>query len=232
MKKIYFLWSLLGLLSLQIGWAQNTISGTVNNETGTPLPGATVIIEGTTRGVATDFNGNFSIQASTGETLLITYISYADQRITLSDQDVYNISLRPDSELEEVILIGYGEQVKSRIIQNIVNIDEESLENLQTTSPDQLLQGQSSGVQVVNSSGVLGAGAVIRIRGTNSINSGSQPLIVIDGVPITDTDNTYTCGGNIGINPLSYVNPNDIESFTVLKMQGQPLFMVQEVLME
>jgi len=79
MKKSYFLWSLLGLLTLQLGWAQQkTITGTVNDETGLPLPGATVVVDGTTRGVATDFDGNFSIEASTDEILLITYIGYAD----------------------------------------------------------------------------------------------------------------------------------------------------------
>jgi hypothetical protein len=83
MKKSYVLWSLLGLLTLQLGWAQQkTITGTVNDETGVPLPGATIIIDGTSRGVASDFDGNFSIQASEGETLVITYIGYADQRLT------------------------------------------------------------------------------------------------------------------------------------------------------
>ena len=83
MKKIYFLWSLLGLLTLQLGWAQNNVNGTVNDETGAPLPGATVIVEGTTRGVATDFDGNFSIQASQGEVLVITYVGYVEQRVTI-----------------------------------------------------------------------------------------------------------------------------------------------------
>ena len=100
-------------------------------------------------------------------------------------------------------------------------IKEEAIENLQVTSADQLLQGQSAGTQIINASGVLGSAAVIRVRGVNSINSGSQPLIVIDGVPITDTaGNTLNRGGNTGINPLSYVNPNDIASLTVLKDAG------------
>ena len=94
MKKSYFLWSLLGLLTLQLGWAQQkTITGTVNDETGLPLPGATVVIDGTTRGVAADFDGNFSIQASEGETLVITYIGYADQRLSVGSQDSYTINL-------------------------------------------------------------------------------------------------------------------------------------------
>ena len=106
MKKIYFLWSLLGLLTINIGCAQNNITGTVLDETGAPLPGATVIVEGTTRGVATDFDGNFSIQASQGDILLISYVGYTDQRITINNQDNYVINLSPDNELEEVIITG------------------------------------------------------------------------------------------------------------------------------
>ena len=99
MKKIYFFWSLLGLLTLQLGWVQTNITGTVLDETGAPLPGATVIVDGTSRGVATDFDGNFSIQASQGETLLITYVGYSDQRISVGSQDSYTINLSQDNEL-------------------------------------------------------------------------------------------------------------------------------------
>ena len=99
MKKIYFFWSLLGLLTLQLGWVQTNITGTVLDETGAPLPGATVIVDGTSRGVATDFDGNFSIQASQGETLLITYVVYSDQRISVGSQDSYTINLSQDNEL-------------------------------------------------------------------------------------------------------------------------------------
>ena len=114
MKKIYFLWSLLGLLTLQLGWAQNNVNGTVNDETGAPLPGATVIVEGTTRGVATDFDGNFSIQASQGEVLVITYVGYTDQRITINNQDNYTINLSPDNELEEVVVTALGIERESK----------------------------------------------------------------------------------------------------------------------
>ena len=96
MKKIYFLWSLMGLLMLQVGWAQQTITGTVNDEKGIPLPGATVVIEGTAQGVATDFDGNFSIVAALGEILVVSYVGYADQQITVGSQDDYNVSLSPD----------------------------------------------------------------------------------------------------------------------------------------
>ena len=130
MKKIYFLWSLLGLLTLHMGWAQSNITGTVNDETGSPLPGATVIVEGTTRGVATDFDGNFSIQATQGDVLVITYVGYADQRITVGSDDSYNISLNPQGELEEVIVVAYG---TSRLLFTYTAGDWEG-ENLYTLS--------------------------------------------------------------------------------------------------
>ena len=141
---------------------------------------------------------------------------------TVGAGNTINVSMEEDAQaLEEVVVIGYGNQEEKKIIQNVGIVKEEAIENLQVVSADQLLQGQSAGTQIVNASGVLGSAAVIRVRGVNSINSGSQPLIVIDGVPITDTaGNTLNRGGNTGINPLSYVNPNDIASLTVLKDAG------------
>lgn len=108
MKKIYFFWSLLGLLTLNLGWAQTNITGTVHDETGNPLPGATVIVDGTSRGVATDFDGNFTIEANQGETLLVTYVGYADQRVNVGNQDTYTVNLSPDNELEEVVVTSLG----------------------------------------------------------------------------------------------------------------------------
>ena len=109
MKKRYFLWSLLGLLALHMGWAQQkTITGTVNDENGLPLPGATVVIEGTTQGVATDFDGNFTLQAAQGDVLIISFVGYADQRQTVGSQDNYEISLQTDNSLSEVVVTAYG----------------------------------------------------------------------------------------------------------------------------
>lgn len=113
MNKTYFLWSLLGLFCLHLGWAQQkTITGAVNDDDGFPLPGATVVVEGTNRGVATDFDGNFSIETQKGETLLITYIGYSDYQLLVGSQDSYTISLSPDNELEEVVLSALGFELK------------------------------------------------------------------------------------------------------------------------
>ncbi len=215
--------TLMLLLFTTVVMAQEkTITGTVIDQTGIPLPGVNIVVEGTSNGTQTDFDGNYAITGSVGQTLLFTYLGQKTERRLIGASDVIDLQMEEDAQaLQEVVVIGYGNQEEKKIIQNVGIVKQEAIENLQVVSADQLLQGQSAGTQIVNASGVLGSAAVIRVRGVNSINSGSQPLIVIDGVPITDTaGNTLNRGGNTGINPLSYVNPNDIESLTVLKDAG------------
>ena len=211
------------LLGIIHAYAQEkTVSGSVKDEGGLPLPGVNILVKGTTNGTQSDFDGNYTIQVAEGEILVFSYIGQRTTEQTVGSSNTLNVQMQEDAQaLEEVVVVGYGNQVEKKIIQNVALIKEEAIENLQVVSADQLLQGQSAGTQIVNASGVLGSAAVIRVRGVNSINSGSQPLIVIDGVPITDTaGNTLNRGGNTGINPLSYVNPNDIASLTVLKDAG------------
>ncbi|MEM9077873.1 MAG: TonB-dependent receptor [Bacteroidota bacterium] len=200
---------------------EKTITGTVIDQTGVPLPGVNIVVEGTSNGTQTDFDGNYAITGSVGQALLFTYLGQRTERLVIGASNVIDLQMEEDAQaLQEVVVIGYGNQEERKIIQNVGIVKQEAIENLQVVSADQLLQGQSAGTQIVNASGVLGSAAVIRVRGVNSINAGSQPLIVIDGVPITDSQNTLNRGGNTGINPLSYVNPNDIESLTVLKDAG------------
>ncbi|MEX0273974.1 MAG: SusC/RagA family TonB-linked outer membrane protein [Flavobacteriaceae bacterium] len=221
-KKSKWLYMLF-LFSISMAFAQQrTISGTVTDQDGVPLPGVNILIKGTTTGTQSDFDGNYAINADTDQILVFSYLGQRTAERTVGSSDTVNVQMEEDaSQLEEVVVIGYGNQEERKIIQNVGIVKEEAIENLQVVSADQLLQGQSAGTQIVNASGVLGSAAVIRVRGVNSINSGSQPLIVIDGVPITDTEgNTLNRGGNTDINPLSYVNPNDIASLTVLKDAG------------
>ena len=129
MKKLYLCWALLGLLIAPFTWAQNNVTGTVNDETGAPLPGATAIVEGTSRGVATDFDGNFSINAEEGEVLVVTYVGYSDYRLTVDSQDNYNISLSADNELEEVVVTSLGiQREKQALGYAISEVDEASIE--------------------------------------------------------------------------------------------------------
>jgi len=220
--KIYWIVFSFLFLGITATFAQEkTISGTVTDQDGLALPGASIIVVGTTQGTQTDFDGNYTITTTEGQVLRFSYIGLLTVDVTVGANSTINVQLQEDAQaLEEVVVIGYGNQEQRKIIQNVALVKEEAIENLQVVSADQLLQGQSAGTQIVNASGVLGSAAVIRVRGVNSINSGSQPLIVIDGVPISDTDNTLLRGGNTGINPLSYVNPNDIASLTVLKDAG------------
>jgi len=222
-KKFTWMLTLFFVLFISFSYAQEkTVSGVVTDQNSLPLPGVSIIVVGTTNGTQTDFDGNYSISVGEGQALRFSYLGQKTEERIVGTSNVMNVQMDEDAEaLEEVVVVGYGNQQEKKIVQNIALIKEEAIEDLQVVSADQLLQGQSAGTQIVNSSGVLGSAAVIRVRGVNSINSGSQPLIVIDGVPITDNaGNTLNQGGNTGINPLSYVNPNDIASLTVLKDAG------------
>jgi len=203
MKKIYFLWSLLGLLALQLGWAQTNTTGTVIDETGLSLPGATVIVDGTSRGVATDFDGNFTIEASQGETLLITYVGYSYQRITVGNEDSYTITLSPDNLLEEVVLTALGLEKKKDddlSFTSIVQVDQ--LQKSGESGVLQGLSGKTSGVNITRNSGDPGSGAYIQIRGQNTINGDNSPLIVLDGAIISNS--------NIGGARLGLCNNHDL----------------------
>ena len=200
---------------------QKTISGTVSDGNGLPLAGATVVISETTTGTTTDFDGKYLIQASVGDLLNFSYTGYSEQTITIGTANTYNVRLQLNTDLKEVVVIAYGSQSKDKIIQNVSVISEQALENLVTTSsPDQLIRGQASGVQVVSTSGLLGSNVNIRVRGINTINSSSAPLFVVDGVVITDNTNTSFDGGLTGQNPLTFINSSDIESFSILKDAG------------
>jgi len=204
-------------LAVQFTFAQEkTITGTVTDETG-PLPGVSIVIKGTTTGTETDFDGKYSINANTGDVLVFSFIGMSKQEKTVGAANVIDVVLVADNILEEVVVVGYGQQSERKIIQNVAVIKQEAIEDIQALSPQDLLQGQASGVQIVGASGVLGAASVIRVRGVNSLTGGANPLIVIDGVPIDDQDQTLNNGGNTGLNPLSFVNTEDIASFTVLK---------------
>ena len=205
----------LTLLFATIGlMAQRTISGTVSDDLG-PVPGANVVIRGTTTGVATDFDGKFSISISNGEVLQISAMGYATQTITVGPKtpSTLNIKLKEEStELDGVVVeVGYGKMRKSDLTGSLSSVGEEAMKQMSTVSVDQALQGRVSGVQVSASSGQPGAESSVRIRGTSTLTGNSQPLYVVDGMPIG--------GGkqSAGSNPLASINPADIVSMEVLK---------------
>ncbi|WP_234364043.1 SusC/RagA family TonB-linked outer membrane protein [Lunatibacter salilacus] len=195
------------------------VRGRVTDERGDPIPGATIIIEGTASGTATDIDGNFSLEAPEGAILLVSFIGYQAQRVTLSNQTSLTIILQEDlSSLDEIVVVGYGTQKKSDLTGSISSIKGDAVKEFPVTSIDQALQGRAAGVQVTQASAAPGGGVSVRIRGSNSINSGSEPLYVIDGFPIYPDNSAYGVGGNRQpSNIMSTINPNDIESIEILK---------------
>ena len=201
--------------SLLLHAQERTITGTVTDGAG-PLPGVSVIIKGTTIGTETDFDGKYAINAKNGDILLFSFVGMTNQEKTVGLLDKIDVVLAANNVLEEVVVIAYGQQSRKKLVQSVSIISNENIKDIPAVSPQELLQGQASGVQVVNSSGILGAAPVIKIRGVASISSGGRPLIVVDGIPLNDAVVTGGQGGQ-GLNPLADINPNDIESFSVLK---------------
>ncbi|GAA4826368.1 TonB-dependent receptor [Algivirga pacifica] len=212
MYSIFFL-MMLYLLPAQL-WAQEgAISGRVLDEMGEPLPGVSIVIKGTTKGAATDFDGNFQLLLNQGEDVLtVSYIGYISTEVVVGNQTNFTIQLKPDvDQLEEVVVIGYGSVKKDDLTGSVQSVTAADFNQGAITSPQELVNGKMPGVQIVNSGGAPGAGATIRIRGGSSLNASNDPLIIIDGVPVAND------GVNGMRNPLNTINPNDIETFTVLK---------------
>lgn len=206
------------VLGVQSGYAQNTITGTVSDETGL-LPGVNVVVKGTTVGAVTDFDGNYSISApADATTLVFSFIGYTTQEVPISGRSTINVTMSEDAEaLSEVVVVGYGTQRKADLTGAIGSIGAADIVSKPITSPDQALAGTISGVNITNRSGDPGAPISVNIRGigTPGVN---DPLWVIDGVPIVQTTNiTVNTSSTTDSNPLAGLNANDIESIDVLK---------------
>lgn len=171
---------------VQFGFAQQkTITGTITDESGLPLPGATVVIENTTRGVSSDFDGNFSIEANEGDTLLVTYVGYAERRVSIGSQDNYLINMSPSNELEEIIVTGQGSGIERRKLSTTVDVLlEKDIDKLPATQIDQLLQSSTPSAQIRLSSGQPGTASIIRTRGPISAATSSTPIVIVDGIRV------------------------------------------------
>ncbi|HCT30069.1 MAG TPA: SusC/RagA family protein [Bacteroidales bacterium] len=189
-----------------------TVSGTVKDDAGSPIPGVTILIKGSTKGTTSDIDGKYSIKAETNSVLVFSFVGYSTEEIPVNGRSVIDIVLKAASEsLDEVVVIGYGTVKKTDLTGSITSVSSKDFNKGAISSPQDLLIGKTSGVVITQNDGAPGAGATIRIRGGSSINASNDPLIVIDGFPV---DNKSISGIR---NPLSAINPNDIESFTVLK---------------
>ncbi len=199
-----------GLLLSMGAFAQNTLQGHVKDASGEPVIGATVRVEGQATGVITDFDGNFKIAAQPGATLSITYVGYKTASVKASNGVV--VTLEDDSQvLGDVVVIGYGVAKKNDLTGSVTALKPDEKNHGLITNAQDMIQGKIAGVNITSGGGTPGGGATIRIRGGSSLNASNDPLIVIDGLAMD-------AQGVKGLaNPLSMVNPNDIESFTVLK---------------
>ncbi|WP_394995113.1 SusC/RagA family TonB-linked outer membrane protein [Emticicia sp.] len=219
MRKNLFNLLLAVLFSVQIFAQEKTISGKVtSSDDGSALPGVSITIKGTTRGASTDENGVYKIATPANSVLVFSYVGFVIREIQINNRTIIDLQLAPDaSVLNEVVVVGYGQQSKKLSTQSISTVGSKAIANRPVLSPQELLQGQAAGVQMVGSSGLLGANPVIRIRGAGSITGGGQPLFVVDGVPLNDGTLSGGQGAPTGLNPLLNINPQDIESMSVLK---------------
>ena len=210
MKRFILLFFSLALFTFHSAFAQNfVVKGTVvSHEDNEPLIGVTILQEGTTNGVVTDIDGNYSfeVKGASNATLVFSYIGYASQSHKVNaSTGVLNVSLKSDAEMiDEVVVVAYGVRKKGTIAGSVSTVKSEKLENVPTASFDQALQGQTPGLTVISNSGEPSKAATFQIRGTNSINSGTTPLFILDGVPIESSS-------------FNAISPSDIESISVLK---------------
>lgn len=204
------------------------VTGQITDENGTALPGATIIEKGTTNGVTSDADGNFTITVDDEATLVISFIGYTEQEIVVQGRTSISVQLGlMTSALNEVVVTGYGRQVKRNITGSVATLSADQIKDIPVTSFENAIQGQMAGVQVSETSGEPGAGPTIRVRGLGSITAGNEPLYVIDGFPISKNVELGVQGDNFRRgegrfrpptqNPLGTLNPNDIASIQVLK---------------
>ena len=212
---LFFLVSILSFAQ------EATISGTVTNaNTGEALIGVNVILKGTSKGVSTDLDGTYSIgQVDTDAILSFTFLGFEPKEVAIGTQTVIDIALSPvENELDELVIVGYGKKKKRNLTGSIASVGSEEIEKTNQQDAVSILQGRAAGVQVTSNSGAPGGAMTIRVRGNSSLNSGNDPLYVVDGVPIESNSLSSLNGSeNFGLNPLADINPGDIESIEVLK---------------
>ena len=208
------------LLTAQMSFAQKTVTGVVSDSDGLPLPGATIIVQGTTTGVTTDFDGNFSINVAEGQTLEFSFVGYETAAVAVGAGNVINVTLSLGTQLEEVIVTSLGITREKRALGYAVSeVDNTQIENRASGDVARVLSGKASGVQVTNQGGISGSGTSVIIRGLSTFSSSNQPLFVVDGVPFQSDTNamgSFTSGNN-GSSRFLDLDPNNIESVNVLK---------------
>lgn len=210
-KLKHFLW--LFLLFVQIAAAQESISGKVTDKKGLPIPGANIVVQGKNISAQTDFDGLFKIAAKKGEILVVSYVSYKTVEVPASN----NMTIELDevqNELETVVVVGYGTQSKKNLTDNIARVTAKDIQQIPVANVQNALVGKLAGVQITQTNGKVDGGINIRVRGAASISAGTQPLYVLDGIPLINDDES---SNGAPTNPLLTLSTNEIESIDVLK---------------
>jgi TonB-linked SusC/RagA family outer membrane protein len=212
LRRLGYLMMVWVLASMSLVAQDRAVSGKVTESNGAILPGVSVLVKGTVRGTQTDGNGNYKLEVPANATLVFSFVGMLTQEVPVATRTTIDVVLENDNkQLAEVVVIGYGSQRKKDLTGSIAAINSADFNKGNIATPDQLVAGKVAGVQITPNGGAPGAGSTIRIRGGASLNASNDPLIVIDGVPL---DNGEVRGA---ANPLSLINPNDIESFNILK---------------
>jgi len=217
MSKILRIVLPLLVLAVQMGYAQTrSVSGRVtSSDDNAALPGVSVSVKGRTTGTLTDANGNYALNVDDNATLIFSFIGFASIEEQVGSRSVINVKLQADvRNLNEVVVTGYGQQIKRDLTGNIAKIRPADIQDQPVTTFDQAIQGKAAGVQVNSGSGKLGQGIQVRVRGQSSVSASNQPLYVVDGTPVTTDNLSFNAAAT---NPLSDINPQDIESIEILK---------------
>lgn len=197
---------------------EKIVKGTITDGVGKPLPGVNVLVKGTTNGTQSDFDGNYVINVPEGGTLVFSYLGMLSQSIKVGNQSTLNVSLKEDvASLDEVVVVGYGTQSKESLTGSVGVVKSETFEQAPVSTFEQALRGSTAGLQATAVDGAPGGNTQVRIRGIGSITASSEPLYVIDGIPIQAGSIGTIDNGGTSTNVMAGINPNDIESISVLK---------------
>lgn len=214
------LFLIFAFLSLSSFAQDRTIRGKVTeSEGGASLPGVNVVVQGTAKGTVTDKDGNYQIQVNAGQNVLVfSFIGMAPQEVAIDNRQVIDVVMNPDiQQLNEVVVVAYGTEQKKLMTEAVGVVKSDAIKDLPVPTVDGILQGQTTGVQVMQNSGTPGGAMSVRVRGVSSISGSGQPLYIIDGIPVTTGDFGQVGYEGQGINALTDLNPNEIESISVLK---------------
>ena len=188
--KVAFYYFVISLFLIQGINAQVLVKGVISDETGIPLPGASIVEKGTVNGVSSDFDGNYNIEVPKGSTLEFSFIGYGKQTFLVEESTSFDVTLLPDNELEEVVVVAFGKQTKETIVGSVAVISSESINKQSATTITQAIQGSIPGINIINPGGIPGTNPTIRIRGIGSINAEASPLIIVDGAPFNGNLNS------------------------------------------